>query len=161
MENGAKITQKEKELLLQDLCTRLPYGVKATTTSNGWRDVYVVSGYNDDRIYLDCPVYDEGDDEWLVESVKPYLRSMESMTKEELQQLQGIIDECGITWKPQIGYDTINEIYINGEVKLGNCIPLIVMVEIVKWLLKHHFDYNGLIEKGLAIEAPKGMYDIK
>lgn len=156
------MTQEEKQLLLQDICARLPYGVKATTTSNGWRDVYTMNGYNDDRIYLDCPVYDEGDDEWLVESVKPYLRSMESITKEELQQLQGIIDECGIaTWKPQIGYDTINEIYINGEVKLGNCIPLIVMVEIVKWLLKHHFDYNGLIKRGLAIEATEGMYDTK
>ena len=65
------MTQEEKLLLLQDLCARLPYGVKATTTANGWRDVYVVSGYNDDRIYLDCPVYDEGDDEWLVESIKP------------------------------------------------------------------------------------------
>jgi hypothetical protein len=156
------MTQEEKQLLLQDICARLPYGVKATTTSNAWRNVYTVNGYANYRIYLDCPVYDEGDDEWLVESVKPYLRSMESITKEELQQLQGIIDECGIaTWKPQIGYDTINEIYINGEVKLGNCIPLIVMVEIVKWLLKHHFDYNGLIKKGLAIEATEGMYDVK
>lgn len=111
--------QEDKDLLIQDISARLSYGLKATTTSNGWRDIYIVSGYADDRVYLDCPVYDEGDDEWLVESIKPYLRPMESMTKEELQQLQSIIDECGITWKPRIGYDTINEIYINGEVQLG------------------------------------------
>ena len=27
------------------------------------------------------------------------------------------------------------------------------------WLNAHHFDYRGLIEKGLAIEAPEGMYN--
>lgn len=30
--------------------------------------------------------------------------------------------------------------------------------EIMDWLNKHHFDYRGLIEKGLALEAPEGMY---
>ena len=95
------MTQEEKQLLLQDICARLPYGVKATTTSNGWRDVYVVSGYNDDRIYLDCPVYDEGDDEWLVESVRPYLRPMSSMTEEEKEEYNIIVDalfDTGISY---------------------------------------------------------------
>ena len=31
----------------------------------------------------------------------------------------------------------------------------------VDWLNKHHFDYRGLIEKGLALEAPKNMYNEK
>lgn len=127
------MTQEEKQLLLQDICARLPYGVKATTTSNGWRDVYVVSGYNDDRIYMDCPVYDEGDDEWLIESVKPYLRSMESMTKEEKEEYNIIVDALFDT-----GISYLND-----------------------WLNSHHFDYRGLIPKGLAIEAPEGMYDTK
>ena len=30
--------------------------------------------------------------------------------------------------------------------------------EDVDWLNAHHFDYRGLIEKGLALEAPEGMY---
>ena len=127
------MTQEEKLLLLQDLCARLPYGVKATTTANGWRDVYVVSGYNDDRIYLDCPGYDEGDDEWLVESIKPYLRPMSSMTKEEKEEYNIIVDALFDT-----GISYLND-----------------------WLNSHHFDYRGLIPKGLAIEAPEGMYDIK
>lgn len=127
------MTQEEKQLLLQDICARLSYGVKATTTSNGWRDVYTVTGYNDDRIYLDCPVYDEGDDEWLIESVKPYLRSMESMTKEEKEEYNIIVDALFDT-----GISYLND-----------------------WLNSHHFDYRGLIPKGLAIEAPEGMYDIK
>ena len=122
-----------KEILLRDICARLPYGVKATTTANGWRDVYVVSGYNDDRIYLDCPVYDEGDDEWLVESVKPYLRPMSSMTKEEKEEYNIIVDALFDT-----GISYLND-----------------------WLNSHHFDYRGLIPKGLAIEAPEGMYNTK
>jgi hypothetical protein len=31
----------------------------------------------------------------------------------------------------------------------------------IDWLNKHHFDYRGLITKGLALEAPDGMYNIK
>jgi hypothetical protein len=33
-------------------------------------------------------------------------------------------------------------------------------VNYIDWLNAHHFDYRGLIEKGLAIEAPEGMYNI-
>lgn len=33
-----------------------------------------------------------------------------------------------------------------------------VMWDAVDWLNAHHFDYRGLIEKGLALEAPEGMY---
>ena len=129
------MTKEEKQLSLQDLCARLPYGVKATTTANGWRDVYVVSGYNDDRIYLDCPVYDEGDDEWLVESVRPYLRPMSSMTEEEKKTYEMFFNEDGLL-------NTSIDTYLD-------------------WLLENHFDYRGLIPKGLAIEATEDMYDIK
>ena len=29
----------------------------------------------------------------------------------------------------------------------------------IDWLNEHYFDYRGLIGKGLALEAPKGMYE--
>lgn len=135
------MTQEEKELLLQDLCARLPYGVKATTTSNGWRDVYIVSGCNDNRIYLDCPVYDEGDDEWLIESVKPYLRPMSSMTEEEREEyrkLGGVM-----SYNPE--HDTWAMCAFTPEA--------------YDWLNKKMFDYRGLIPMGLALEAPKDMYN--
>ena len=32
-------------------------------------------------------------------------------------------------------------------------------INTVNWLLEHHFDFMGLIEKGLALEAPKEMYN--
>ena len=34
----------------------------------------------------------------------------------------------------------------------------ITIYDTVDWMNKHHFDYHGLIEKGLALEAKEGMY---
>ena len=34
-------------------------------------------------------------------------------------------------------------------------------IKFIDWLNANHFDYRGLIEKGLALEAPEGMYNIK
>lgn len=129
------MTQKQKDLLKKVICAMLPYGVKATTTSNGWNGIYTITGYNDDRIYLDCPMYDEGDNEWLVESVKPYLRPMSSMTDEEIKEFS--VFGVGI------------------HLFKG---PLIPSYDTLDWLNSHHFDYRGLIEKGLALKALEGMY---
>lgn len=62
-------------------------------------------------------------------SVKPYLRPMSSMTEEESKEFEETLQYTQLTLE---SYD---------------------------WLNAHHFDYRGLIEKGLAIKAPKGMYD--
>lgn len=137
------MTQEEKQLLLKDLTARLPYGVKATTTSNGWSGVYTVSGYKDDRIYLDCPVYDEGDDEWLIESVKIYLRPMSSMTEKEMKCIQEL--SSGLVFRKDILHNVVLDIWYRTDA--------------IDWLNAHHFDYRGLLEKGLALEAPKGMYN--
>ena len=147
------MTNEEKQLLFKDLSARSPYGVKATTTSNRWSGVYTVSGCKNNRVYLDCPVLDEGDDEWLIESVKPYLRSMESMTDEEKKEFI----HCS-------GYEveeSVNgrhyEYYLKDYV--GTPEKPICNYNAIVWLIKHHFDYLGLIEMGLALEAPKGMYN--
>ena len=63
---------------------------------------------------------------------KPYLRLMSSMTAEEREE-RDKYTIAGGGWTEK-GFD---------------------------WLNKHHFDYRGLIEKGLALEAPEGMYNIK
>ena len=68
---------------------------------------------------------------------KPYLRPMSSMTKEEEKE------------------------YINIDNLSYSC-PMVYAhfpaFKRIDWLNAHHFDYRGLIPKGLAIEAPKGMY---
>ena len=66
-----------------------------------------------------------------VEHVKPYLRPMSSMTVEERFEYNGFD-----------GYIFSDE-------------DVIIKID---WLNKHHFDYRGLIKKGLAIEAPENMY---
>ena len=63
--------------------------------------------------------------------IKPYLRPMSSMTEEEIQSYNDI-EYCS-----GVGFYTY---------------------PVIDWLNAHHFDYRELIEKGLAIEAPEGMY---
>lgn len=123
------MTQEEKQLLLKDLCARLLYGVKFACNKN----VYTAKG-------LDLIVTDEGDWEYAVTAkgiepieidfVKPYLRPMDSMTEEEKIDFQSFFNYDGIEY-PE---------------------------EYIDWLNAHYFDYRGLIEKGLALEATEGMY---
>lgn len=70
-----------------------------------------------------------------IEKVKPYLRPMFSMTEEEGEEYR---TECK---KVLLMRYRVNSHY-----------------PITDWLNEHHFDYRGLIEKGLALEALEGMY---
>ena len=140
------MTQEDKELLLQDLCARLPYGVKCkweheydgkTYTGGGVLcDIDHVKTSNGYR-YWDCYFEDEGDD-IPIELVKPYLRPMSSMTEEEIAELTWLSEKCDAI--PTFKYVPVEN------------------YRIYDWMNRHHFDYRGLIEKGLALEAPDGMY---
>ena len=74
------------------------------------------------------------EDWYKIEEVKPYLRPMSSMTEEERKYYNAVV---------QLVQDS--EVY---------------EYEVVDWLNEHHFDYRGLIEKGLALEAPERMYEV-
>ena len=126
------MTQEHKELLLKELCARLPYGVKFMYNKN----IYTTKG-------LDLIVTDEGDWEYAVNAkdiapieidfIKPYLFSLSSMTEEQYDQL-----------------------YIDSRVKNDSIDILDALandIDAIDWLNKNHFDYRGLIEKGLAIDA--------
>jgi hypothetical protein len=143
------MNKEDKKLLLKDLCGRLPYVVKCTTKSL-WNGIYTIEGYKDDKFFLDCPVYDEGDDEWMIESIVPYLRPMSSMTEEEEAEIR------------KINRQFINDLHYPGVFAAddGGC-TIIEMAEILNFLNANYFDYRGLIEMGLALEAPEGMYDNK
>ncbi len=117
------MTQEDKELLLKDLRERLPYGVKISYVSL------------DGKICGEPITLTPIDYKFDIEEVKPYLRPMSSMTKEERKEYHSYCYYyCGNY------FDTVRSI---------------------DWLNAHHFDYRGLIEKGLALEAPEGMYNIK
>jgi hypothetical protein len=155
------MTQEDRELLLKDLSARLPYGVKCTTKSM-WDGIYTIEGYRDNRFFLDCPVYDEGDDEWIIESVVPYLRPMSSMTEEEAKELSilyGIKDILSIKITDEYIEVVVDDGFCSTETRTIWYDEIISSIEIFDWLNKKMFDYRGLIDKGLVLEAPEGMYN--
>lgn len=143
--------KEEKDILMKDLCARLPYGVVCHTSVGDYKllgiDIYK------NEAHLDSPVYDEGNGYFDLEygEVKPYLRQMSSMTEEEHNEYQELYDYEEHSYNQW--YDFYNEWKgeINDEERL---------FKITDWLNAHHFDYRGLIGKGLATEPPEGMYDI-
>ena len=135
---------KEKQLLLADLCARLPYGVIVEIISYGQENLKPWVG----KLYckdLDCLIHDIA-----YKSVKPYLRPMSSMTDAEIKEIQKI------NW--QFNFNKFdNSAYVSAADD-GFC-SVKQMDNILEYLNRHHFDYRGLIEKGLALEAPEGMYN--
>ena len=134
--------QEDKKLLLRYLSMALPYGVKVQQFDD--IDAYKLLGIDGDVLHIDCPVYDEGDGYVEVEYCKPYLRLMSSMTEEEKKEFDNfcVIDEFVWEGKTEIGYKN----------------QAIIMSVAINWLLKKHFDFLGLIPKGLAIEVTEENY---
>ena len=118
--------KEEKDLLIKDLCGRLPYDIKVKRPVFG--DPDYVSVINIDAGTLTV-VYNGYTNK--IEKFVPYLRPMSSMTEKQKNE------HFGRTM-------TIDIIQTSKEV--------------IDWLNKKMFDYRGLIEKGLALEAPNGMY---
>ena len=139
------MTQEDKELLLKDLCARLPYNCK------------VFYEYVDD---LDKKTYGYSLtlNTWCIDElcankaiIKPYLRPMSSMMEEEFESLK---EYSGLKYS-QLDLAS----YQNGTYKCLDFylseVPSYVVILVFDWLNKNHFDYRGLIEKGLAIEVTK------
>jgi hypothetical protein len=84
----------------------------------------------------------------------PFLRPMSSMTDEELKEFRRL-KQMSVTVVMPNGVSLLKPTYIVDLEDDGDG-----MNYLYDWLNAHHFDYRGLIEKGLALEAPKGMYNI-
>lgn len=97
------MTQEERELLLKDLCTRLPYGVKIPYNNQACK---LISMNGDDGSVLllgeDGFTKPEFDDGLFIpiEKIKPYLRPPTSMTEEELREFQDIEETCQASFYP-------------------------------------------------------------
>lgn len=125
------MTKEKKKVLLVNLCTRLPYGVKVLYKGQVREIQHIEPLYNELKLLETSFNYTIG-----IEDIKPYLRSLSNMTKEEEKEY------CNLKAKfIYRGQYLITDVY-----------------ELFVWLNKNHFDYCGLIEIGLALEAPKGMY---
>ena len=126
-----------KELLIKDLSSRLPYGVKV----NG---VFLTYDKDKDKIlYKECVKelnYSHLSRYW---TLKPYLFPLSSMTDKDLVkflQIRGL----------NLNSDELKT-FRRGTTLIVSTLPS--YSRHIDWLNKNHFDYRGLIEKGLAIDA--------
>lgn len=146
--------QNDKDLLLKDLCARLPYGVKIALKNNGAYHheniakkgditIEILKGFNGNYFSirhtnpLDWDWYDDDID---IEDIKPYLFPLSSMTEEQKKELKVICDWCDDEKDAQ----SILVLYYNHCVMKSN---------VIDWFHKNHFDYRGLIPMGLANDA--------
>ena len=143
------MTQEEKDLLLKDLCARLPYGVKVAyfnadlthhSEPKSLIAIECINNLNYSRLE------DEDGNTTIVEFVKPYLFPLSNMTDRQTEEYESlcikVTSECGDlygTWfMKDYYYDT---------------------VESIDYLYKNHIDIRGLIPKGLALDATgKNIY---
>jgi hypothetical protein len=144
--------KKEKELLLRDLSARLPYNVyiyfKTKYRCNAITDMLDGAIYTYIETHL---LEDDGENE--IDIIKPYLRPMSSMTEEEMQDAR----EKFFEGSDHYDIDDIGEIYADTGQPYTSIYTLsfVRLFGYVDWLNAHHFDYRGLIGKGLAIEITK------
>ena len=147
------MTQEDKELLLNDLCGRLAYGVIGRCEIDASYDTSFdtifqihkfdaeVYGIKEDLLLV-TPLIEDNDEQTYTEEevadgvaildFTPYLFPMSSMTEEQ-KVIYG--DLC---------YSVIQSLNNNMQSELN---------ELINWLNKNHFDYRGLIEKNLALDA--------
>ena len=125
------MTQEEKDLLLKDLCARLPYGAFVQFEVDGLKTIKPLT-----VDFLSSTWYHT---EW----IKPYLRPMSSMTEEEYNKYE-------LTFDNVVVYCGHNNNNIHSEHR--------PTYETFDYLDSIHVDYRDLIPKGLALEAPKDMY---
>ena len=139
------MTQKDKDLLLKDLCGRLPYGVKinvvySNENASSFRQRVCIEGdnkLNTDIIGLyQCNEID----------IKPYLFPLSSMTEEQKMEIKSVCDGTEIfddgSWMSYIS------ILSNFNFEINPAVAAVVDI-----YNKYHLDYRGLIPKDLAINA--------
>lgn len=135
------MNEQEKELVIKDLCGRLPYGVK------------IKEEYGD---YINVNIHN-ANIEHLIDRVvsgldKLVLRPLSSMTKEEEEEC--VLHDLGY-WDNGKYEDEES----GSTIYIGESFQLIPSTDTFDYVDRKGFDYRGLIPKGLALEAPEGMYN--
>jgi hypothetical protein len=139
---------EEKELLIKDLLPRIPTGLfvdvpdeeepKKLEKIVRWKIVYGRA-----RSLEDC-----------LDGLIPYLRPLSSITEKEFQELHSICPHSAFNKTNVPGWI----IGIDGS-DYGRISRIDEISKLLDWLVSHHFDFRGLIQAGLALEAKEGMYD--
>ena len=152
------MTREDKELLLKDLCARLPYGVvleqtyKVTVITTNTEEVltrkielYSINTLDDMTV---SGIHNDGEEEiCFFDEVKPYLFPMSSMSEEQYNEFFSYFHNIEMAEVKASG-DYLKAAYLGENAKRD-------------WLNKNHFDYHYLIPKGLAIDATgKNIYKL-
>lgn len=135
------MTQENELLLIKDLSARAPYRTKVSV---GYWEIR--KGKSKlvwyERLLAPFLLHDiEEEGSW--EYIKPYLRPLSSMTEEEKKEYEKVCE---------LDTEILAKHPMNGE-------PFPALYNSIDWLNKKHFDYRGLIEKGLALVALEGVYN--
>lgn len=161
------MNKEEKNELITAFCGYLPYGVQCC-------EYNIEYGYHDcvlEAIHMNY--FDDGEHcvegywENRVENVKPYLRPIDSMTIEELEdyarykfasdKIWEIVEFRNAWWFLNVRCRNRN----NGDMwtfQIKRTSPF-EDYKGIEWLNSHFFDYRDLLKKGLALKAPDEMYD--
>ena len=143
--------QEDKQLLLEDLCARLPYGVMVLVDIDKKFDggciskLTTITEIKEEKMFLTknslTPV--------TIEEIRPYLQPMSSMTEEEYVHFMSI---CGMNLRSYEIQEMMSESFSHPNwITIANTLG--TYSHNIDWLNKSMFDYRGLIEKGLAIEV--------
>ena len=140
------MTQEHKELLLKDLCARLPYGVMLSITHNEYTDetfnarISTIDYCNEVKVRYGFEEYEQA---FSLEQIKPYLYPLSSMTEEQLYEVSQILGkDVAIFTDYLLTIDHRRRTFSYQELDA-----------LVNWFDKNHFDHRGLIPMDLAIDA--------
>lgn len=140
------MTQEQKDLMLKDLCARLPYGVKGLVTFNGNPSTPKIQ---EDRT-IDGKLYDrfaKFQESWYDNvTIKPYLFPLSSMSEDQKYEfyLKFIAKDCDFDYF---------KFYLDNGKWHKLITSLLAVEEIIDWFHKNHIDYRGLISVDLANDA--------
>lgn len=139
------MTEEQHKLLVQDIFSRFPYGIVCDITMDG---ATITEKLGEGGLFL----FMSGRME-----VVPYLRPLLSMTDEEYDEMNGVLDG-GRDAQILLRHPGWLELWLE-SCETDSTIWMQDIFKVVDWLTEHHFDFRGLIEMGLARPAPRHMYD--
>ena len=141
------MTKEERDILFADVSARLPYS-PIFEYGDGDNKVFKLGVINYEFL---AHMYFQNVNNKDADMLRPYLRPMTSMTDKEVAKY--------ISLK----YNQVTNKRDRKRIDVGRCVNLgLIQIDgMVDFLNSHHFDYRGLIEKGLALEAPEGTYNLK
>lgn len=145
------MNKEDKELLLMDLCSRIPYKIDCKVKDYDHYIMGVFETVNDDFEWDYMVKVNDVLQPIDIKYIKPYLRPMNSMTNEEFVYFMGIRGQNLTDYEIQrLKKDTFKSL---STITIVNTLQQYRSK--LNWLTKNKFDYNGLIEKGLAIDMTK------